>query len=188
MIHRRSKAFSRGFRKKPLVKWHTTLLTWNPAGAPLVVNTNNVFELINTSERGATQALSVLPDNAVECRVNAIRGQLIFENDGNNYHNITWGIRVIDLVNNAVPAVVPNPTLLPDAAGPWAWLEAQVCVPTAHANGQSLIRVEVNVRSKRVLKPGQTMILCIDDTQISGTPSSDMYCYIQLRTLVTRLD
>lgn len=182
MMHRKA------FRKKPPVKWHSSLLTFAPATpVSLTHGVNQYFELLNTAQRGATQALTVLPDNAERAKVLNIRGSIWLENDSSaNFHVISWGIYVGDLVNNAL-VTLPGPSLQVDSQRGWMWLEHTVLAPAlATRAGLSMVKCDVNIRTKRVLRPDQSIALAIVDLPVSGN-SDECFAYFGLRTLISKV-
>lgn len=183
MMHRKQ------FRKKAPVKWHSSLLTYAPATPVSLTHlAAQYFELVNTSQRAATQAGTVLPDNAERFKLLNIRGSIWLENDSStNFHEISWGVFVGDLVSNANVSF-PLPWAQVDSQRSWLWLEHTVLAPAlATRAGLSLVKCDVDIRTKRVLRPDQSIVLVIYDTPVSGV-SDECFAYLGLRSLISRVD
>lgn len=99
-----------------------------------------------------------------------------------------YGVHVIDMEGNAIPTDW-NPASNFDVSKSWMWHDVAFLDVRAAAGNSSMSTVsrEILIKSKRVLKAGQGLVLSVYDLPLSGV-ADEVYMLQGLRTLISHVD
>ncbi len=100
---------------------------------------------------------------------------------------LTWGLGIVSTdAFTAGAGSLPDPASEPEY--PWMWwgemrLESQLAGPDGDAWGTANQRLEVDTKGMRRVKPGQTMVMVGQSTNVAGAPAT-LIDVGQMRTLI----
>lgn len=184
----RSRRRSFGRRPRTPVSWHTSPASWGFTVA-LTHAASNSFNMLDTQSRSASGASAANVDNVMRARIECIRGTLFFNNSSTtNQHVVSVGLIVVDYENNALTGSALNPSLALDSQKSWLWLKHVFCdIRAASGNSSaSVAQFDIHIKTRRVLKPEQSLQLVAYDNALSGV-ADEVYLGIYLRTLLARI-
>lgn len=186
----RGRRHSAGRRPKRAVRWFVNPLTFGGSTATLLTHLSNTTVMIlSTADVSAAGQLASIPYNQPRLRFEGLRGRLTFNNSSTtNQHIVNYGLMVIDLVGNAVGSV-PDPTVGLDLSKSWlhydhCWLDARVASGNSSMSTQTR---ELTIKTKRLLRPEQALVLILQDVPLSGV-ANEVYYTSHFRNVISHVD
>jgi len=186
MKHRRS--FS---KRKRITRWFASDQTYNDPGASTLVGPGILTQILAIHERTILQLPNLVQVNERHT-IDAIRGQIVaYGSDPDSPGVLHMGILVVELDPTGIP-VAFSPVDSAEAGKSWMWLHHMVTPPQVSQGTTwlSTSTVNVHIKSKRVLRENQALVLMSWQTAVfsAGVATTLGNAQIQpyLRTLVSR--
>lgn len=179
-------------RKKKTVRWFTSNISWMDRGTVRTIGSGSLvpdFAILAMHERQTLMTPELVELNERHT-IEAIRGDICL--NGSSEANLIFhvGIRVVDLLPTGVPQTY-SPQSSNEADDSWMYLRhVYVPIGSLGAMGLSSNNFEVHVKSKRIMRANQALVMYAEasKTFLDGSEQADgnISFYPYLRTLVSK--